>query len=49
MMAKKVTLVCTVCCSRNYHTTKNQYSSKRLELNKFCPICNANVLHKETK
>lgn len=48
-MAKKVTLVCEVCLSRNYHTSKNQYNTQRLELKKFCPTCNCTTLHKETR
>ncbi|MDE6473306.1 MAG: 50S ribosomal protein L33 [Ureaplasma sp.] len=48
-MAKKVTLVCENCLSRNYQTTKNQYSTERLSLNKFCKTCNCSTIHKETK
>ncbi len=48
-MARKITLVCSVCFSRNYHTTKNPNSSLRLELNKYCPNCNIKTLHKETR
>ncbi|GAA5414692.1 50S ribosomal protein L33 [Ureaplasma ceti] len=48
-MAKKVTLVCEICLGRNYHTSKNQYKTERLELKKFCPNCNAVTLHKETR
>ena len=48
-MAKKVTLVCEECLSRNYHKTKNEAATKRLEIKKFCPVCNKNTLHKETR
>ncbi|MBR2578246.1 MAG: 50S ribosomal protein L33 [Erysipelotrichaceae bacterium] len=45
----KVILTCSECLSRNYVTMKNKQSTKRLELNKFCPKCNKHTLHKETK
>lgn len=48
-MSKKVILICENCLSRNYHTNKNQYLSIRLELKKYCPICNKSTIHKETK
>ena len=55
-MAKKgvarsrLTLKCTVCNSENYRTEKNKKNTtERLELNKFCPKCKNNTLHKETK
>ncbi|NLC97105.1 MAG: 50S ribosomal protein L33 [Erysipelotrichaceae bacterium] len=50
-MAKdtKVILTCTECLSRNYNTTENKSSSKRLELNKFCKKCGKHTLHKATK
>jgi large subunit ribosomal protein L33 len=49
-MRKKVILVCEECLSRNYTTTKNpQKTSERLELKKYCPTCNKNTVHKETK
>ena len=40
-MAKdgKVILACTECLSRNYTTNRKKNSSKRLELNKYCPKC----------
>ncbi len=46
----KVLLICTKCLSRNYVTTKRKIdASKRMELKKFCPKCNAHTLHKESK
>lgn len=48
-MSKKIILVCTDCLSRNYHFKKNEYDTKRLELKKFCPKCNASTLHKESR
>ena len=49
-MREKITLVCSVCLSRNYQTSKNKVGqTKRLELNKYCPRCNKYTLHKETK
>ncbi|MGZ3422380.1 MAG: 50S ribosomal protein L33 [Polyangiales bacterium] len=45
-----VTLVCSVCGSRNYRTTRaRKVGSKALELKKHCPTCKAHTLHKETK
>ncbi len=49
-MNKKVVLACTSCGSRNYTTTKNATNqSERLEINKFCKVCNAHTAHRETK
>ena len=49
-MREKVILICSKCLSRNYQTTKKKDAvSKRLELKKFCPKCNSNTLHKESK
>ncbi|MGL4523421.1 MAG: 50S ribosomal protein L33 [Bacilli bacterium] len=45
----KVTLACSQCGSRNYSLPKNNTTTTRLEVNKFCKVCNAHVLHKETK
>ena len=46
---KKIILTCSICLSRNYVTDKKIGSKERLELNKYCPKCNAHTLHKETK
>ena len=49
-MREKIILICEVCLSRNYTTTKNKTASnQRLEIKKFCPVCNKHTLHKETK
>ena len=49
-MREKVILICSKCLSRNYQTTKKKDAvSKRLELKKYCPKCNENTLHKESK
>ncbi len=54
-MAKKgkrqlITLACSVCQSRNYHTPKNvTNTTKRLEFNKYCKKCRKSTLHKEAK
>ncbi|HRY60489.1 MAG TPA: 50S ribosomal protein L33 [Patescibacteria group bacterium] len=56
-MAKKskgprglVTLECTKCKEKNYHTTKNKRNTPdKLELVKFCNRCRANTPHKEAK
>ncbi|WP_072581475.1 50S ribosomal protein L33 [Bacillus weihaiensis] len=49
-MRKKVTLACTSCGSRNYTTMKNVSSTdERLEVKKFCKVCNSHLNHRETK
>mgnify|MGYP003299886440 CR=1 FL=1 len=55
-MAKKnenrvlVSLVCEECKTPNYNLSKNKKNTtERLELNKFCPNCRKNTLHKEAK
>ncbi|TBW23609.1 50S ribosomal protein L33 [Arcanobacterium bovis] len=46
----KITLACEVCKERNYITKKNRRNTPdRLELNKFCPRCNKNQAHRETR
>ena len=50
-----ITLECTTCRINNtspsrYTTVKNRKNTtSRLELNKYCPSCNAHTLHKEIK
>lgn len=49
-MREKVILICEVCLSRNYTTTKNKdKDTVRLEFKKYCPSCNKYTVHKETK
>ena len=49
-MREKIILVCTECLSRNYTTTKKKGVNKeRLSLSKYCPRCNKQTLHKESK
>lgn len=46
----KITLACTDCKQRNYHTTKNKKNNPdRIELKKYCKFCRAHTVHKETK
>jgi len=53
-MAKKgareiVALVCTVCKSQNYVTTRNKINIEgKLTLKKYCKRCKKVTLHKET-
>ncbi|MEE8192850.1 MAG: 50S ribosomal protein L33 [Gemmatimonadales bacterium] len=50
MPRDQVTLECTDCRSRNYHTTKNRRTHpERMETRKFCPRCGKHKPHKETK
>lgn len=47
-----VTLECSECKTRVHHTQKRKKGQdviKRIELNKYCPVCNKKTLHKETK
>ena len=55
-MAKKsearveMDLACTVCQNRNYTSSKNKRNdTQRMELNKYCPHCRKQTLHRETK
>lgn len=45
-----ITMACTVCKSRNYQTNKNKKNNpERIEMKKYCKVCRAQTLHKETK
>ena len=47
---EKITLECTQCRERNYHTTKNKRKHPdRVSHRKYCRRCKAHVDHKETK
>jgi large subunit ribosomal protein L33 len=54
-MAKKqdrilITLACTECKERNYHSEKNKRNDPdRLTLRKFCPRCRRHTEHRETR
>jgi large subunit ribosomal protein L33 len=49
-MRVKITLACTECKQRNYHTTKNKKTTPdRIELKKYCRFCKSSTNHKETK
>ena len=54
-MAKKadrilITLSCTQCRERTYHTEKNRKNDPdRMVLKKYCPRCRAHTEHRETK
>ncbi|MEE8551256.1 MAG: 50S ribosomal protein L33 [Gemmatimonadota bacterium] len=46
----KITLACTKCEERNYHTTKNRPKHpERVEYKKYCRRCGQHTTHKETK
>lgn len=46
----RITLACQECKERNYHTQKNRINDPdRLQVKKYCPRCNKNTVHKETK
>jgi large subunit ribosomal protein L33 len=45
-----VTLACSECKRRNYHTEKNKKNTPgRLELRKYCPFCRGHRVHRETR
>jgi large subunit ribosomal protein L33 len=47
---ENIIMECTVCKSRNYFTTKNRRKHpERAEWKKFCPRCNKQQQHKESK
>ncbi|MEA3239910.1 MAG: 50S ribosomal protein L33 [Candidatus Bipolaricaulota bacterium] len=53
-MAKKgetvihVTLACSDCGHRNYHTLRNKRNVRaKLSLNKYCKWCHVHTIHKE--
>lgn len=48
-MRKQIKLICTVCLSRNYTTTKNPFVDERFTVTKYCPKCNQHTEHKETR
>ncbi|MBV7412864.1 50S ribosomal protein L33 [Dermabacteraceae bacterium P13115] len=46
----KITMACVDCKNRNYITKKNRRNTPdRLELSKFCPACNKQTVHRETR
>ena len=45
-----ITLACEHCEDRSYHTQKNRRNTTdRLELRKYCPVCQSHQLYRETK
>ncbi len=45
-----IKLQCSVCKNVNYYTRKNKKTiQKKIELKKYCPVCKAKTIHKETK
>ncbi|PIR98520.1 MAG: 50S ribosomal protein L33 [Candidatus Colwellbacteria bacterium CG10_big_fil_rev_8_21_14_0_10_41_28] len=45
-----ITLKCSVCNRKNYHTTKNKKSVERkLNLKKYCKWCKKHIPHVESK
>lgn len=44
-----LTLACSECKNRNYHTNKNKKKTERLELSKYCKTCRKHTVHKEVK
>ncbi|MFQ6033468.1 MAG: 50S ribosomal protein L33 [Candidatus Bipolaricaulia bacterium] len=47
-MKEQVTLACTECRRRNYHTTKNPKNVRgKLEFKKYCKWCKRHTTHRE--
>jgi large subunit ribosomal protein L33 len=47
-MQEQLTLACSECRRRNYHTTKNpKHASGKLLLKKYCKWCRKHTPHKE--
>jgi len=44
-----ITLICSVCESRNYKSTRKPDAEGQLTLKKYCPSCKQHTVHKETK
>ncbi len=45
-----IALVCSVCHSRNYKTTKARVDgAEPLKLKKFCKVCDSHTIHEETR
>jgi large subunit ribosomal protein L33 len=50
MPQEQITLVCSDCQRRNYHTSKNKKNVQDcLELRKYCKWCRKHTTHKESK
>ena len=46
----KIALVCEVCGSQNYVTTKNKLNvTGKIRIKKYCPKCKKHTIHKEKK
>jgi large subunit ribosomal protein L33 len=49
-MRTQYTMQCTECKSENFRFDKNKRTHpKRVEMNKYCPKCNKQTLHREKK
>lgn len=49
-MRVNITLACQDCKNRNYSTSKNKKNDPdRIEMKKYCRVCKAHTMHKETK
>ncbi|RSK25531.1 50S ribosomal protein L33 [Bacillus sp. HMF5848] len=49
-MALKIVLSCQDCGSRNYTTSKSfDVRDERLQTKKYCKVCKAHTVHKESK
>ncbi|MCC2683586.1 MAG: rpmG [Paenibacillaceae bacterium] len=49
-MRVTITLACLNCKQRNYTSNKNKRTHPdRMELKKFCKVCNEHTIHRETR
>jgi large subunit ribosomal protein L33 len=45
-----IKLACSKCKNVNYHSTRNKKQvQEKIEVNKYCKICQKRTLHKESK
>lgn len=49
-MRDRITFKCSECGEENYIGTRNKRKNpERMQIQKYCPRCNAKTLHKEKK
>lgn len=44
-----IALKCTECDSKNYTEYKTKNIKEKMEMKKYCPVCQKHTVHKETK
>ncbi|KRK40023.1 50S ribosomal protein L33 [Loigolactobacillus bifermentans] len=49
MAQEKITLVCSICQARNYQVSVNTQRTTRFTIKKYCPHCQKQTVHQETR